>query len=690
MGQTVTVILSDTNGLLSQTANQGTVKGSGTTSLSLTGTVAQVNADLATLSITDGTIPNDTITITSGDSRTGNGAPVTINVSVNAPPVITVGGAQILSQGVAKAVPGVSIADPDALGAGETLTVTVSDTVGLLTATGTGVSGSGTTSLTITGSVAQINAALATLMDTEGASGTDTITVTAGDGRGGTAVPGNIALTISGVPTLSGPASLVVGQGQSVTVPGLNLTEKNTTKGESFTVTVSDLTGILTDAGTGVTGSGTKSLTMTGTLAQVVADLAILKVSEASGGADTITLSATDTNGGAATPVHIAVTSNGPPVVTAPASLVTGQNKAVPIATVKLSESGNTVGETFTVKVTDKSGLLSATGTGISGSGTTSLTITGTLAQVNADLATLAVSEAAAGNDTITLTPTDSLGGSGTPVTVAVTTNGLPIVTAPSSLIIGAGKTVPFMVTLTETGNTAGETFTVTLTDATGLLSATGTGITGSGTNSLTITGSLALVVKDLKTLTDTSSTPGTDTITITSSDSLGDSGVTQFIAVTTNGLPVIAAPPSAAVTTGKAMAILGVSLSETGNTTGETFTDVLTDTNGLLTANGKGITGSGTTTLTITGSLSQVNADLATLKDTEAAGGADTIHLTATDSFGNAATPANILVTASPSAPSAFVAAMAGLAGGGASALIASQTLAATWRPTILASSSH
>ena len=41
-------------------------------------------------------------------------------------------------------------------------------------------------------------------------------------------------------------------------------------------------------------------------------------------------------------------------------------------------------GETFTVKLADSSGLLSATGTGISGSGSKALTISGTLAQVNA------------------------------------------------------------------------------------------------------------------------------------------------------------------------------------------------------------------------------------------------------------------------------------------------------------------
>jgi hypothetical protein len=117
---------------------------------------------------------------------------------------------------------------------------------------------------------------------------------------------------------------------------------------------------------------------------------------------------------------------------------------------------------------------------------------------------------------------------------------------------------------------------------------------------------------------------------------------------ITVNGLPVITAPGTATVAQGQATAISGLSLSETGNTTtsGETFTETLTDTNGLLSATGAGVSGSGTTSLTITGSLTQVNSDLATLTDKDGTAGSDTITLNATDSFGNAATQKTIAVT--------------------------------------------
>jgi hypothetical protein len=112
------------------------------------------------------------------------------------------------------------------------------------------------------------------------------------------------------------------------------------------------------------------------------------------------------------------------------------------------------------------------------------------------------------------------------------------------------------------------------------------------------------------------------------------------------------------------ATAIAGVSVSETGNTTtsGETFTAVLSDTNGVLSANTGGGGGGGTitpsnggTTLTIVGTLAQVNADLTTLADADASTAADTITVNAGDSFGNTAAPRSIAVTVTPTAGQTF-----------------------------------
>jgi len=105
------------------------------------------------------------------------------------------------------------------------------------------------------------------------------------------------------------------------------------------------------------------------------------------------------------------------------------------------------------------------------------------------------------------------------------------------------------------------------------------------------------------------------------------------------------------------ATAISGVSVSETGNTTtsGETFTVVVSDGSGLLTAI-TGVSGGGGTitssnnnkTLTIVGTLSQVDADLTTLTDDESSTNPDTLSLSATNSFGNSATK-TLPVTVTP-----------------------------------------
>src|SRR5208282_4831695 len=95
---------------------------------------------------------------------------------------------------------------------------------------------------------------------------------------------------------------------------------------------------------------------------------------------------------------------------------------------------------------------------------------------------------------------------------------------------------------------------------------------------------------------------------------------------------------------------------SESGNTASESFTAVLADTNGVLSAN-TGATGGGGTitpsnggkTLTIVGALSQVDADLTTLNDNDPSTAADTITLNANDSLGGHATPAMIAVTVDP-----------------------------------------
>ena len=329
------------------------------------------------------------------------------------------------------------------------------------------------------------------------------------------------------------------------------------------------------------------------------------------------------------------------PVITAPGSATVGLNQATPISGVSLAESGNTAGETFTVTVADSAGLLSASGTGVSGSGTTSLTITGSLSQVNTDLATLTDTDDIILPDTIAVSTSDSFGNTAAQQQIAVTVNGPPQINAPSTLISVQGTPSALSVSVAEPGNVSGETFTVAVSDSNGLLSALGSTVTGSGSTNLSITGSLTDENTALGTLTDTDPSTVPDQITLQVSDSLGNVA-SMSVSVTVAPLsPQFTAPSSVTLPAGVATS-LGVSLAEPDDFMGNSVTATITDTYGTLSASGVSgasvVSSSGGHSLLITGSSQQVNAALATLVDNASAGQPDTVNVSVADGLGNAA----------------------------------------------------
>src|SRR5205823_477757 len=103
----------------------GTINGSGTPHLTIAGTLAQVNADLSTLTEQENGTNSDSIDVATSDGRGGSDdhkIAVTVTVT-NAPPVTTVPGSQVVQQGQPTAISGISVADADAVNAGETITV---------------------------------------------------------------------------------------------------------------------------------------------------------------------------------------------------------------------------------------------------------------------------------------------------------------------------------------------------------------------------------------------------------------------------------------------------------------------------------------------------------------------------------------------------------------------------------------
>ena len=207
----VTVTLSVVSGTLTAGAG-GTgvgIAGSGSATLTLTGTVAQINnlllgAGGSTLSyvIASDTPPaTDTLTLSINDGgNTGVGGALnasansTINITaVNDAPANTVPVSITVTEDVASALTGISIADVDALGGNMLVTLSVpSGTLAAVTGGGVAVGGSGSGTLTLTGTVGNINAFIAasnvTFTTALNATAAVTLTVTTDD-QGNTPAP---------------------------------------------------------------------------------------------------------------------------------------------------------------------------------------------------------------------------------------------------------------------------------------------------------------------------------------------------------------------------------------------------------------------------------------------------------------------------------------------------------------------
>jgi len=283
-----------------------------------------------------------------------------------------------------------------------------------------------------------------------------------------------------------------------------------------------------------VTGSGTQQLTISGGLGQVNAALGTLSFLGNNAGPDQIDVATSDGRGGSddhKIAVTVTPSTNVPFSIIAPSLETIGVNLPGSIGGIRLAESPTTSGETFSIVIADGHGALSAS-TQVTGGGGTivnndanTLTISGTLDQVNADLTTLADTDTSTAPDSMFILASNSNGGS-TVALLDVTVNGAPTIRTPSDVRAPAGLATPVpLMKVSETGNTTGEFFVVTLSDVNGLLSATfgGNPVAGSGTNHLTLSGSLDQVNAELASLTITETAVGLDFITGGVGDGFGN-----------------------------------------------------------------------------------------------------------------------------------------------------------------------
>ena len=308
-GSTLTVTLTtSTGGNLTASSGGGVTVGGSATARTFTGTLTDLNtyfdnaSNIQYLHGTPGTTGNnaDTIQVVindNGNTGAGGGSDqslgtVNIDISdVNDAPVNTIPGTQTIAEETTTAIGGISISDVDA--GASNLTTRLQVTSGVLNVSlsgsasiSSGSNGSG--DLTILGSITDINATLASLTYTGNTdvvgTAADTLTVTTNDlgntGSGGAQSDvDNIQIDITPVndtPAVSGPGSAyTVNEQTSLSIEGTGfaVTDVDAASG-TMTATINVGQGAVTivagDSGVSISsGNGTSTVTLTGTLAEI-------------------------------------------------------------------------------------------------------------------------------------------------------------------------------------------------------------------------------------------------------------------------------------------------------------------------------------------------------------------------------------------------------------------------------------
>ena len=544
--------------------------------------------------------------VTDGSANSaGTTSTITVAAINDAPGVTAPGAALTATEQVGLAIQGTGfgVSDVDAAGGTATATLTVGEgtlTVGAGTSGVTLVGGNGTGTVTLSGTISQLHnlltgggtGTITYLNNLDAPSASTTMTVTVNDGGNSGADPGltgtatteegsnSVTITISAVndaPTNTGalPTDVTVIEDvlNNVDLSLIDLTDVDA-GGGNLTVILSTATGgnLTATSGGGVTvaGSGTGVLTLTGTLTtlntymNIPANIQYLHGTPNTNGdnADTLTVQVTDNGntgsggGGIITlgTVNVDITAvNDPPVNTVPGAQTVNEDTALAIPGLSVTDVDGNL-STVQLGVTNGAVTVSLAGgatisAGANGSST--LTLAGSQAQINAALASLAYQGNLNfnGSDTLTVTSTD--GTSATDVdTVAITVT--PVNDPPVNSVPGA-QTVTEDTALAISGvsvtDVDGNLATVQLAVGQGAVTvslAGGATISAgaNGSSTLTLAGSQAQINAALASLAYQGNLNfnGSDTLTVLSTDAAGasDSDTVAITVTPVNTPPVL------------------------------------------------------------------------------------------------------------------------------------------------------
>ena len=559
-----------------------------------------------------------TVTDANGDTKT---ATVTITVNaVNDTPTVAAPASIPVTEDVASPVTGISFADVDAGVAAVTVTLSVpSGTLAAVTGGSVTVAGSGSGTLTLTGTVANINSFIAA---------------------------SNVAFTTAPNATVNVTLTATINdQGNTGIDPGLTGTA--TTEQASTTITlavtaVDDLpvaaadTISATEDGGAVTGSLAGNDTPSGDGGNVWALGSTLPtkgsvVITATGGytytpaanqngSDTFTYTLTDADGDVSTAtvtVNITAVNNAPVLDldgsgagTGYAVTYTENGTAVAIADVDIAitdvDSTTLTGATITLTNAQAGDVLAA---GALPSGITAVvsgnvvTLSGAASLANYQTAIRAITFASTSENPATVTRsisvvvTDGI----TPSAAATTLVAINLAPDPVNDAVSGNEGSPIAGNVLTNDTDLGTTPITSVTVATGPTSGTLTAFN-------TTTGAF--------TYTPTGDFNGTDTFTYTVTDANGDTK-TATVTITVNAVndtPTVAAPASIPVTEDVASPVTGISFADVdaGAAAVTVTLSVPSGTLAAVTGGSVTVAGSGSGTLTLTGTVANINSFIA------------------------------------------------------------------------------
>ncbi|HET6324740.1 MAG TPA: S53 family peptidase, partial [Planctomycetaceae bacterium] len=299
---------------------------------------------------------NGTFSATTGyDLVTGRGTPIAnllvpdlANSNINWSPTVAGPAAAATTQNTSLSFSGsnaITLTDQIAGTNTDSLTLSVSNgTLALGSTSGLSFTSgaNGSASMTVTGTISQLEAAVVGLTYTPNAgyTGADSLSVLLADPLANVSASTTVALTVDGAPAITAPSSASVNQNGSLafsTGSGNAISFTDAAAGSADSLTLSVAHGVLTLASTaGLTfasgTNGSASFTVTGTVANLDAALNGLIYQPVSGyvGSDSLLVSVTDPGDSLSASTSVALTVNIlAPVITAPASASLAENSSL-------------------------------------------------------------------------------------------------------------------------------------------------------------------------------------------------------------------------------------------------------------------------------------------------------------------------------------------------------------------------